>query len=910
MAGIRFLLHPLSSVGSKLNVLISLIVLFSTAQSQISFRKPDFDTGNRPIALAAADFNGDGRLDIATANAQDNTISILLNDGHGGFLPHADYVVGTFPVALIAADFNNDGLLDLAVANQSDNTITVLLGNGNGTFQSTGPMLAGRRPSALAAGDFNHDGKLDLAVVNRDDGTVSVFFGLGNGGFTHNADYLTGSGAFDGFSSGLLAVDLNHDGMLDLVAVNGMSAQAVVLMGKADGTFVSGATLSSNYPFMIGPIAAVDLNRDGNLDLILQGVECDRGGCFGAPLAFSGHGDGSFDPGVNLPVPGDPGVPLAIADVNGDGASDVLSGRFVVLVDPATIFNPNGAHRVLPMTPAGLGVVAIVAGDFNNDGKPDIVTANARDNTISLLLGDGNGTFHQPLRYPAGTNPQAVVAADFNRDGTPDIAVANEIALGIQLFFGDGRGGLQPAIEIARDMDVNQLAVADFNGDGIPDLLATGEINSVPVMRFLPGRGDGTFGTAIDRTVFTDVFASLAVGDFNGDGIPDVATIGFSPTAAGRFLHIYINNGSGTFRDPVDTPLGFQALGIAVADFNHDGKMDVVVGRNNNFVIGNVAVFLGNGDGTFRNSANFTASGSVATGDFNHDGIMDFVALPDLFLGNGDGTFRQLSGVFSNSAVFNSAAGFPHVADMNGDDLPDVVVAGNDRLWIFLNNGDGTFQRPAMFSTGGAWEVALADLNADGLPDIAATGGALNDALSLLLNNGGGSARDFQFTLNPPGMTVTAGQAASATASVTALGTFQDQVTFSCAGLPAFATCSFSPAMVTPGQGGTAVVTVTIATQAATVARLDHGLKGLGAIALGLPLLRLVFAGSRRCKRKLRVIMPSLILCGFLFSGCAGVGNHGGGDSTPPGTYNVTVSATSGGNPAITHSQTLVLKVK
>src|SRR6478752_2502426 len=114
--------------------------------------------------------------------------------------------------------------------------------------------------------------------------------------------------------------------------------------------------------------------------------------------------------------------------------------------------------------------------------------------------------------------------------------------------------------------------------------------------------------------------------------------------------------------------LGFQADGIAAADFNHDGEMDVVVGRNNNFILGDVAVFLGTGDGTFLNTANYTAGPELATGDFNHDGIMDFISEEDLFLGNGNGTFRQLK-----SALH--ASGSPYVVDLNNDGLPDVVFA-------------------------------------------------------------------------------------------------------------------------------------------------------------------------------------------------------------------------------------------
>ena len=606
-------------------------------------------------------------------------------------------------------------------------------------------------------------------------------------------------------------------------------------------------------------------------------------------------------------------MPLAAIDLNGDGVPDLVTEYSVMLVNPATIF--SATTKFQPMFPGGLGEAAMVAGDFDGDGKADVVTANSQDNTISLLRGNGDGTFHQPLRYVAGINPQAIATGDLNGDGKPDIAIASEIALGIQLFFGNGDGTLKPPVKIATDMDVFEVAVADLNHDGIPDMVATGEVNNAIVIRVLPGRGDGSFGPPIDRPGLISTFGGLAVADFNGDGFPDVATIGGSFTASGMFLHIYFNNGDGSLRDPVDTALGFQAGGIAVGDFNHDGKMDVVVGRNNNFVIGNVAVFIGNGDGTFKNSANFTASGDIAVGDFNHDGILDFAGLPDLFLGNGDGTFRQLKGAVTVDG-FNKA-GVPHVADMDGDGLPDIVVAQSDRLSVFLNNGNNTFKPPTAFSTGGAFDLVLADFDSDGLPDIAATGAGMNETVALLLNNGSGTppVRDFRLALNTQSIAVMAGQSGSATISATALGSFQGQLTFSCAGLPALATCNFSPASVVLSGGTTMSSTLTITTGAPTTARVVHGLNGLTTLALSLPVFGLVFAGAWRHKnRKLWLIAASSMFCMLLFAGCSGLGananDNNGTLGTPPGTYTITVSATSSGSSPITHSQTIVVKVQ
>ena len=166
MTGISFVLR--ASFVSRLFILTGVFAgSASVAQGQINFRKPDFDTGKRPLSVDTADFNRDGLPDIVTANGQDNSVSLLLNDGHGGFSPHTDYPVGGNPAAVLAADFNNDGVPDIAVANQNTNSISILLGNGNGSVRALPAFSTGAGPEALAAGDFNHDGKLDLAVLNQ-----------------------------------------------------------------------------------------------------------------------------------------------------------------------------------------------------------------------------------------------------------------------------------------------------------------------------------------------------------------------------------------------------------------------------------------------------------------------------------------------------------------------------------------------------------------------------------------------------------------------------------------------------------------------------------------------------------------------------------------------------------------------
>jgi hypothetical protein len=263
-----------------------------------------------------------------------------LNDGRGGFNRHTDYPVGGNPAAVLAADFNNDGVPDIAVANQNTNSISILLGNGTGSVHALPAFGAGAGPEALAAGDFNRDGKPDLAVLNQNDGTVGIYFGHGDGTFTHNTDYLVGPTAQGGFAGGVVAADFNHDGILDLAVATGTSNQVFLFLGRPDGSFISTTPFSILAQLATGPIAAADFNQDGNLDLVVQELSCDRGGCAGPILIFGGHGDGTFDQGHNLNV-ADAGVPLTVADINGDHVPDVVTQYRVVLVDPATIFNPN-----------------------------------------------------------------------------------------------------------------------------------------------------------------------------------------------------------------------------------------------------------------------------------------------------------------------------------------------------------------------------------------------------------------------------------------------------------------------------------------------------------------------------------------------------------------------------------------
>ncbi len=326
---------------------------------------------------------------------------------------------------------------------------------------------------------------------------------------------------------------------------------------------------------------------------------------------------------VHMPDYPDAGPVVAVADFNGDGHPDIATDRQFLVGDGSGNFAVGAPY---PKSSGRGAAGSIVATDFDGDHKIDLAFGVV--NGIWIALGNGDGTFKPEVFHAAGngTAPPllALTVADFNGDGHPDLAAVNASNNAVVVLVGSGNGTFLPAVSYPTGSAPMDLAVGDFNGDGKLDLVvANATDNSISILR---GNGDGTFqpGVRIVTGSFPSAPTGVAVGDFNGDGKLDVAvTNDVVPTVS-----VLLGKGDGSFQPVIDYPAGSDPNAIAVADLNGDGKLDIAVTNSTT-----VSILLGNGDGTFRLPVAFGVPGpaGIVVTDVNGDGQ------PDLVIGGSGG---------------------------------------------------------------------------------------------------------------------------------------------------------------------------------------------------------------------------------------------------------------------------------
>jgi len=652
--------------------------------------------------LAVGDFDRDGIPDLVTTEQFEASIRIGI--GNGTFQPPARILTLNRRswISVTVGDFNRDGIDDLAIPHNplepSLGLMDILLGNGDGTFRPGQNFTNGAYGSFVTIGDFNGDGSLDLAWPQEPRSTA-ILLGNGDGTFQPISQRLD---AGLGRPAASVVGDFNGDKVQDLAIANEFSNDVQIWLGNGDGSFGPGRSFATAD----GPnsIAVADLNGDGIQDLAVtdgaqRAVTSDR---LNRVSILVGNGDGSFQPARNLSVGSSPLSAMeigdflwvVIGDFNGNGIQDLAVARAVEGGNSVVIFVGNGDGSFRSETDVFAGFSRAV-GDFNNDGLQDLAVTNwapfpyTTTGTVNILLGKGDGSFHPPLSFQSThLRPGAIAVGDFNRDGSQDLVVANQ-----------------------------------------------DEFQLTPIVSILFGNGDGTFQQGQDFGPLDRAY-SVAVGDFNRDGRQDFAVTRELESINGGRVAIFIGDGRGQFQifpELVSPEVSTAENSIAIGDFNRDGIQDLAMA--NRFPL-SVSIFRGNGNGTFQPAQDFEIRGpnaSLAVGDFNNDGFEDLalsndsisdVPIVSILFGNGDGSFKPVQEFGPEKQSVSIIVG-----DFNGDAKQDLVTSSphSHNITVLLGNGDGTFLAGGDFGPTGSSVVVIGDFNKDGAPDLAGDTVLLND---------------------------------------------------------------------------------------------------------------------------------------------------------------------------------------
>jgi len=714
-------------------------------------------SGSAPLQVVTADLRNIGVLDLIVGEADSGTVGVLLGNGDGTFQKEIELYAPGPVLSVAAADFTGDGKVDIVAGLAGDAATGPLVffrGDGKGGF---GPAIF--RPSESIVGsyatvtiqtaDLNKDGLLDLVITDAG-GVVNgahAYLSEGDGSFKES-QYFFAAGPFVN-PLNAAAADMDGDGCPD-VAVSTDAGSVYLFHGNCDGTVGEFPTVLLYGAGEAGAgLGIADVNGDGHPDVVVSGISFDVGP-YGPPTGDSvsvllGDGHGHLSPGKIFR--GEPGMfNLAIADLNGDGKPEILTANQDT--DSASVYVNDGAGGFGGASGGYVGyatdgatagtinapVNGPIVKDVNGDGKPDILFIEypmpgiVDAWVLTTLLNDGTGHFGKPLHSVAMDGTMIIYdlqLIDVRGTGKPDLILLggnNDVGIGTYIGFapnlGDGTFGPLRLTPFSGSPWI--FDTGDFDGDGKLDLVVLGNTGQstglVDRISFMKGNGDGTF-TPGANTDFGPAGSTGGsprmsfVADFNGDHKPDlIVTVNDQVIGPGSLNHSayeFFGNGDGTFKSPV--VLIPDVYSLSMADVNHDGHPDLIEWVAPVTLAGFSAptykVHLGQPDGSFVDGQTYAPFGGVvsaliATGpsilrfngpilaDVNGDGNLDILSPQryigwdgttggpvftqgylQVLLGNGDGSFTPDYHIFNLSKIYppNTAA------DVSGDGKADLI---------------------------------------------------------------------------------------------------------------------------------------------------------------------------------------------------------------------------------------------
>ncbi|CAF1308453.1 unnamed protein product [Adineta steineri] len=796
-----------------------------------------------PSSLQIGDFNKDNHLDIVVANSGTNNIGIFFGYGNGTFMNQTTYTTtsNSNPSSIVVADFNNDNQLDIAVTNTGIGSLGIFFGQNNGTFavQTLYYMGFNVYPRYITADDFNKDNACDIAIIDSENDRIYVFLGYGNGSFSTITTYDTTSGSTPywmivtdfnknnqsdavianyeddtifvlldysympsvrqknynvgptSIAKAVAVTDLNNDHIIDLIFSVG--TKIVTLMGLANGTFDATPKYSIDIGCLAQDISVGDLNNDKKMDIVTANRDCD------SISVFLGLGDGKF---ANMTTysPGIGSIPngIALGDVNNDNRLDIISANYgyytisiylgngdglfssmendsidlvyyspsaigiedinndtyldlIVAIDDGYIFiylgNGNNTFVYLTNYSGDGSAYSIALADFNNDAHLDIVVTSTDASDIWILLAYGNGTFQDPTTYSTGfdSQPYYSAAGDFNNDNNSDIVTSNLITNEIVIFHGDGTGKFSPPRIYSTGSGTNPYGITT---------VSIGDDKQVHIIVAFWGTGDIGVLTEYDAADFVNVTAystgsvlqpfAVAIGDFNHDNRSDIVVA----NSGTDNLSIILNSNNNTFNINMTYFIGtgIQPQYVLTCDINNDNQTDIISANSES---DSISVIMGYGNGTFAQEMIYsTGSNSyptaIASGDFNNDTRLDLVIANQgtdtigIFIGYNYTSFQSQVTLSINDslgpyAIVNS--------DFDNDNYLDIAATFSDtgEVGIFLHSNNGNFTTMITYSTG-EWSypcgIDVGDFNNDNQSDIIVAISGTGVGILLGLGNG------------------------------------------------------------------------------------------------------------------------------------------------------------------------------
>ena len=714
-----------------------------------------------PASIAMADLNGDGRLDLVTANVGTDQLSVFFQSASGVFptTPSATLngvaVVAplTDPYSVRAIDVDGDGDLDIVSANHGSNNLIIWTQGSPGSFSPVTPAIGGlNSPSDLAGADLNGDGRMDLVVANTGANRVSIYFRSAAGVYPNSPSTSVGNGS-TGAPISVAVGDMDGDGDIDIVSANQSTNNVTIYYQSSPGVFPNGQIVALGGPGITDgacSVAVGDIDGDGKLDIACA----DRTGNNLTVFLQSSNGGFASTPTFTLAASGAPIQPthVELADVNDDGALDLVSsngGNDLSIF----VYQPDAAQFASEPIVIGQGGSLsspswVTTGDFDGDGRIDLAATNAGANNVAVFQQLGGSSYASPAadlvlgNALSTTNPNAIAIADIDGDGDLDIVSANQGGNDLAVFeqISPAIFGTDPAMTLGSSADTSgprAVAVADLDGDGRLDIVSANSTGGTLAIFYQ--QASGGFPAAADVLLGGGSLgtpASVAIGDFNGDGRPDIVCA----NNTGNNLSVFLQSATGGFAGVAPQTIGDSGntkapVHVLAVDIDCDGDLDILCANS----AGNdIALFLNPGNGVFPGNPSRSLGGSsttqtpkyLAVGDLDGDGDLDIAVAC-----SGNNTiavfFQGTPGSFPSSpslSLTHASMVSPEtvaVADIDHDGDLD-IVSGNSssrNVTIFRQGTPGTFGPTPVVVGGAGWTnsprtLFLVDLDGDGDIDI------------------------------------------------------------------------------------------------------------------------------------------------------------------------------------------------